>query len=122
MRAAVDAELGERALVDQQRQALARGELFLRVLARDLLLPAAELDLRAPRFEVLHQRSQQRGLLHRGHQPVPRGTAPPVLLVAERGGGISARSTAAPASRRTRPRPPRCPPWTPPAWAARAGS
>src|SRR3979411_1954368 len=75
MRAAMDAELGERALVDEQRQALARGELFLGVLARDLLLPAAELDLRPARLEVLDQRAQQRGLLERRHKrPVHCGS------------------------------------------------
>ena len=41
VRAPVDAELDERALVDQQRQPLARGELVLLVLAGDPLLAAA---------------------------------------------------------------------------------
>ena len=39
----MDAELDERALVDQQREPLARGQLALLVLAGDLLLAAAEL-------------------------------------------------------------------------------
>src|SRR6185437_10637992 len=53
-------QLGERAVVDQPRQALARGELFGSVLAGDLLLATAQLDLRAARVQILDQRAQQR--------------------------------------------------------------
>ena len=53
------AHLDERAVVDQQRQALARGQLFLLVLARDPLLAPAERDLRAARAQVLDERAQK---------------------------------------------------------------
>src|SRR3712207_4999141 len=59
VRLGVDAELGERPGVDEQRDALARGELVLLVLAGDPLGPAALLGLLAPRVEILHQRPQQ---------------------------------------------------------------
>jgi len=45
----VHAELHVRALVDQQREALARGQLALLVLARDPLLAATKPDVLAPR-------------------------------------------------------------------------
>ena len=51
-------ELLERAVVEEQLDALARRELAARVLRRDALLAAAEARLRAPLFEpfedVLH--------------------------------------------------------------------
>ena len=55
----MDPELDERALVDQQREPLARGQLLGGVLGGDLLLTAAELDLLAPGLEILDQRSEQ---------------------------------------------------------------
>ena len=61
MRAAVDPQLDERALVDQQGQPLAGGELVASVLGGDLLLAPAELDLLAPRVEILRERAQQAG-------------------------------------------------------------
>ena len=62
VRPPVDAELDEGAVVDQEREPLARGQLVLLVLARDLLLAAAELRLRAALLEVLDERSQRRAL------------------------------------------------------------
>ncbi len=56
----MDAQLGERALVDEQRQALARGELVLGVLALDLLLAAAEPRVLAPLVEIVDQLAQGR--------------------------------------------------------------
>ena len=61
----MDAELHERALVDQQRDALARRQLLARVLRGDLLLAAAQADLRAAGLQVLDQRAQQRGRIPR---------------------------------------------------------
>ncbi len=58
----MDAQLDERALVDEQRDALARGQRALLVLAVDLLLPPAERDPRAAGFEVLDEGAQQAGL------------------------------------------------------------
>ncbi len=53
-------ELLERAVIEQQLDALARRELAARVLRRDALLAAAEPRLRAPVFEpfehVFHER------------------------------------------------------------------
>ena len=57
VRLRMDAQLGERALVDQQRDPLARGQLAGGVLARDPLLPAAEPRQRAPLGEVLGERA-----------------------------------------------------------------
>ena len=54
----VDAQLRERAVVDQQVEPLARGELLLRVLARDPLLAPAELRLRAPLVQVVDERAE----------------------------------------------------------------
>ena len=51
---------GERALVDQQREPLARGELALLVLAGDPLLAAAEPRALAALVEVVHQRAERR--------------------------------------------------------------
>ena len=59
--ARVEAQLGERAGVDEQVEALARGELVGRVLLGDLLLAAAELRLGAALVEVLDQRPEDRG-------------------------------------------------------------
>ena len=59
MRPAVDAQLGERAVVDQQRDPLARGELFAFVLLLDLLLAAAISDLRAARLEILDEGTEE---------------------------------------------------------------
>ena len=56
----MDAELRERALVDQERQPLARGELVLLVLARDPLLAAAQPGLLAALVQILDQRAQRR--------------------------------------------------------------
>ena len=78
VRPPVDAELRERALVDQQRQPLARGELALLVLARDLLLAPAELRVLATLVQLLHQRAQRRARHERvsgralGHEGAPR--------------------------------------------------
>ena len=57
----MDAQLGERPVVDEQVEPLARGELLLRVLARDPLLAAAELGLGAALVQVLDEGSQHRG-------------------------------------------------------------
>jgi hypothetical protein len=54
----VHADLDERAAVDQQVHAFACGQLALRVLALDLLLAAAELDLRAALVQVVDERLQ----------------------------------------------------------------
>ena len=56
----MDPELGERALVDQQREPLARGELVLLVLAGDLLLASAQPRLLAPLVKLLDERAQRR--------------------------------------------------------------
>ena len=56
----VEAQLGERPVVDQQRDALARGQLVLRVLAGDPLLAAAQARGRAAALEVLDERAQDR--------------------------------------------------------------
>jgi hypothetical protein len=61
VRAAVDAQLDKRPLVDQQCQPLARRQLPCRVLRFDPLRPAAEPDLLAARSQVLRERSQQAG-------------------------------------------------------------
>jgi hypothetical protein len=61
MWSSVDAELDERALVDQQRQPLARGQLLAGVLGGDLLRSPAELDLLSPRPKVIGERGQQGG-------------------------------------------------------------
>jgi hypothetical protein len=55
----VDAQLDERAGVDQQLDPLAGGQLLLRVLGRDLLRAAAELDPLSSRAEVLSQRAEE---------------------------------------------------------------
>jgi hypothetical protein len=59
VRAGVDAQLGERAVVDQQREPLARGQLVGRVLLGDLLLAAAQPRRRAPLVQLLDQRAQR---------------------------------------------------------------
>jgi hypothetical protein len=59
VRAAVDAELDERALVDQQREALARRELVLLVLAGDLFLAAAEPGMGTTLVEVIDERAKR---------------------------------------------------------------
>jgi hypothetical protein len=51
----VDAELGEGALVDQQGEPLARGQLVLGVLALDPFGAAAQLRLLAPLVQVLDE-------------------------------------------------------------------
>ncbi len=61
VRTAVDPELDERPLVDQQRQPLAGGQLLLCVLTGDLLLTTAEPDLLAAGGEILGERAQQAG-------------------------------------------------------------
>src|SRR5690348_14938959 len=118
MRAAVDAELDERARVDQQVQPLARRQLALLVLARDLLLAASEQRLRPALVEVLDERAQDRSGRSLGCQgggafrqrkvgsPTSYfdGSAPCASSAA-----LSGPSTAARASRRTRSHPRRCP-------------
>ena len=59
VRPAVDAELDEGALVDQQVDPLARGQLAALVLLGDLLLAAAELRLRAALVQLLGQLRQR---------------------------------------------------------------
>src|ERR687893_2480999 len=71
MRPAVDSELDEGPLVDQQGEPLARGQLLALVLLSDLLLAAAELDLLAALAQVVDQRAQDRAL---GHLPVHCGS------------------------------------------------
>ena len=73
VRPPVDAQLGEGALVDEQRQPLAGGELVLLVLALDLLLAAPRAGTLAALVQVVHQRAQ------RGprHQSVGRTGAAP---------------------------------------------
>ena len=58
MRLRVDAQLGERARVDEQRDPLARRQLAGRVLARDPLLAAAQPRQRATLVQVLGERAQ----------------------------------------------------------------
>jgi hypothetical protein len=65
VRAPVDAQLDVGALVDQQVETLARGQLPALVLLGDLLLAAPQLHPLATLMEILHQRSQQRRFLHR---------------------------------------------------------
>ena len=60
VRPAVDAQLDEGALVDQQLEPLARGELVLLVLALDLLLAAALPGLLAPLVQIVDERPQGR--------------------------------------------------------------
>jgi hypothetical protein len=68
--AGVDPELLVASAVEQERQALAGGELARRVLAGDALLPAAERRRGPAGGELLHERAQQRGRRVRrgGHQ------------------------------------------------------
>src|SRR6185437_3285561 len=61
VRPPVDPHLDPRALVDQQRDPLARGQLLALVLSGDLLGAAAEHDLLAPRAQILGERAQQAG-------------------------------------------------------------
>ena len=68
VRAPVHPQLGERAVVDQQRQTLARGELVLCVLTIDFLLPPAEPGALAASVQIVDQRAQRRP----GHQCVLR--------------------------------------------------
>ena len=60
------------AVVEEQRDALARGQLPARVLLGDLRLTAALPDLLAPRVQVLDERAQEGSpcgrLLGRAHQ------------------------------------------------------
>ena len=67
---AMDAQFDERAVVDQQRDPLARGQLLGGVLRGDLLGPAAQLDLLAPLSQILGQRAQEAGFRSRvgGHR------------------------------------------------------
>src|SRR6266536_6128208 len=90
MRAPVDAELGEGALVDQQREPLASGELVVGVLAVDPLLAAAEPRPLATLVQVLHKRAQWRPLDQRvGRGPLGR------LFLSLRHGPLSAPPRAA---------------------------
>ena len=57
----MDAQFDERAVVDQQRDPLARGQLLGGVLRGDLLGPAAQLDLLAPGGQVRGERTKQAG-------------------------------------------------------------
>jgi len=59
--AGLDADLREGAGVDEQVDPLARGELARRVLAVDLLLPAAEPQRGAALAQVVGERAQHRG-------------------------------------------------------------
>jgi hypothetical protein len=55
----VDAELHERALVDQERDALTGRQLALPVLAGDALLAASQAGALAPLVQVLDERAQR---------------------------------------------------------------
>src|SRR5947209_18780676 len=57
----MDAKLDKRPIVDQQSQPLTRGQLLLRMLCRDLLVPASLLDLLPASAKILGQRPQQAG-------------------------------------------------------------
>jgi hypothetical protein len=57
----VEPQLNEGALVDQQCEALARGQLLPRVLGGDLLLASTPPDLLTPGPEVLGERTQEAG-------------------------------------------------------------
>jgi hypothetical protein len=57
----VDAHLGPGALVDQQRQPFARGQLLALVLLLDLLGAAALLDLAAALVQLLDERPEHGG-------------------------------------------------------------
>jgi hypothetical protein len=57
----VNPQLDERALVDQQGQPLAGGELLACVLSGDLLRTTAELDLLPARAKILGERPQEAG-------------------------------------------------------------
>jgi len=61
VRAAVDAELDEGTLVDQQLDPLAGGQLAAPVLLGDLLLAAAQPRLVAPLVQLLVQLRQRGG-------------------------------------------------------------
>jgi hypothetical protein len=57
----VDPQLDERALVDQQGQPLAGGQLVALVLGGDLLRTAAELDLLPARTQIFRERPEKAG-------------------------------------------------------------
>jgi hypothetical protein len=57
----VDPQLDERALVDQQGQTLAGGQLVALVLGRDLLRTTAKLDLLSARAQILRERPEEAG-------------------------------------------------------------
>jgi hypothetical protein len=57
----VNPQLDERALVDQQGQPLAGGQLLALVLGGDLLRTTAELDLLPARAQILGERPEQAG-------------------------------------------------------------
>ena len=61
MHARVDAELGERARVDEEVDPLARGELAGRVLALDALRAATQARGGAALAQVVGERAQDRG-------------------------------------------------------------
>jgi len=62
VRPRVDADLDEGPLVDEQVDALARGQLAALVLLGDLLRAAAELGALAPLVQVAHQRVHSGGV------------------------------------------------------------
>ena len=57
----MDAELDECAVVDEEIEPLAGGELFPGVLCLDLLQTPAEPDLLPPGVEILDERAKQTG-------------------------------------------------------------
>ena len=87
VRAAVDAHLDEGALVDQQVDPLAGGELAALVLLGDLLLAAAELRLLAPLVQLLGQLAQRGG----ARQQVLRSPARVATTVPSTAGRVSRR-------------------------------
>src|SRR5439155_19991245 len=77
VRAAVDAELHERPLVDQQVDPLAGGELARVVLLGDLLLAAAEPGALAALLELLRELGERSGPGKLGlvaHRPFQTGS------------------------------------------------
>jgi hypothetical protein len=57
----VDPQFDERALVDQQGQALAGGQLVALVLGGDFLRTTAELDLLPARTQIFRERPEKAG-------------------------------------------------------------
>ena len=84
VRPAVDAQLDEGALVDQQGEPLAGGQLVALVLLGDLLLAAAELGLLAALVQVVDQRAQ-RWPRHQGVRGRAGRASPQLLTCASSG-------------------------------------